>query len=188
MAQQMMFSQFLAANMFAAGAGPVGGAALPSAGPVGGAVASDPEEAQRRLGRQVMANARAAVRRRAAEDDEDDPEGDEVAPGPSPNVHHPNYRPNDMELVPGLTDRRFEGRLTLWFEDKGYGFIESEEIKKMFPDMDVFLHQNQRRHFNRGDYVSFSVFLNFRGKPQGTELRRRKEPPAPNPWANAGKR
>merc|ERR1719384_2714489 len=107
----------------------------------------EPEEAERRMGQQVMANTMAALSRRDVEDDVDEggEEGvKEVAPGPSSNVNHPNYRPADMEIVPGLTDRRFEGVLSLWVEDKGFGFIMCEEIRQKFPD-DVFLHQNQKR-------------------------------------------
>jgi len=138
----------------------------------------DTEETQRMLGQQVLANTRAALSRtdarRATQDDEE--EDEDVRPGPSSNSAHPNYRPPEMKHVPGVTDSRFEGRLKLWFEDKGYGFIECEDLKKVYTDIDVFLHENQRRHFNRGDWLSFSVFLNYRGKPQGTELRKRRDP------------
>ncbi|CAK9052853.1 unnamed protein product [Durusdinium trenchii] len=93
--------------------------------------------------------------------------------GSSFNVNHPNYRPPDMEQIPGITDKRFVGRIKFWFENKGFGFIESEEFTKAFRgDSDVFLHHFQKRHFQRGDLVEFSVFTNFRGKPQGTELRK----------------
>merc|ERR1719221_819741 len=91
----------------------------------------EPEEAERRMGQQVMANTMAALSRRDAEDDVDEG-GDDVAPGPSSNVNHPNYRPADMEIVPGLTDRRFEGVLRLWVEDKGFGFIMCDEIRKKY--------------------------------------------------------
>merc|ERR1712050_439941 len=95
--------------------------------PAGGPepASEEPEEAERRMGQQVMANTMAALSRRNVEDDVDEggEEGvNEVAPGPSSNVNHPNYRPADMEIVPGLTDRRFEGVLRLWVEDKGFGF------------------------------------------------------------------
>eukprot|EP00933_Yihiella_yeosuensis_P040689 TRINITY_DN3503_c1_g3_i1.p1 TRINITY_DN3503_c1_g3~~TRINITY_DN3503_c1_g3_i1.p1 ORF type:complete len:400 (+),score=86.87 TRINITY_DN3503_c1_g3_i1:26-1201(+) len=92
-------------------------------------------------------------------------------PGPSANINHPHYRPPDMEVVPGLTDRRFTGVMHLWFEDKGYGFIESSDMKAKF-DQDAFLHRTQKKHFKRGDSVEFAVYLNYRGKPQATELRR----------------
>ncbi|CAJ1371071.1 unnamed protein product [Effrenium voratum] len=78
----------------------------------------------------------------------------EIPPGPSSNINHPNYRPPDVEPIPGITDRRWEGRIKMWFEDKGYGFISNEELKKRFNDLDVFLHLNQKRHFKRGDTVA----------------------------------
>merc|ERR1712039_318574 len=139
----------------------------------------DSEETQRMLGQQVLANTRAALSRtdarRAMQDGEE--EDEEVRPGPSSNSAHPNYRPPDMKQVPGLTDKRFEGRLKLWFEDKGYGFIDCEDLREL-TDIGVFLHENQRRQFRKGDYISFNVFLNYRGRPQGTELRRRRPPTA----------
>lgn len=132
----------------------------------------DPEEAQRQMGRQAYASAVAAMNRREAPQIE----AEEEAPsGPSSSVHHPNYRPPDAEPLLGVTDRRFEGKLKLWFEDKGYGFIECPGLKHKFPDVDVFLHQNQKRHFAKNEPITFSVFMNFRGKPQATELRRAKD-------------
>merc|ERR1719416_124280 len=79
-----------------------------SSGSAGASANEDPEETQRRLGQQVMKNTMAALRRNEAQDDVGEEDVDEVPPGPSPNVHHPNYRPADMEIVTGLTDRRFE--------------------------------------------------------------------------------
>ncbi len=58
-------------------------------------------------------------------------------------------------------------------QDKGYGFIGNEELKQRFNGMDVFLQVNQKRHFEQGDFVAFSVFKNKRGQPQATELRAR---------------
>mmetsp|Transcript_66271 Transcript_66271/g.155998 ORF Transcript_66271/g.155998 Transcript_66271/m.155998 type:complete len:184 (+) Transcript_66271:3-554(+) len=98
-------------------------------------------------------------------------EVDDLPPGPSSDMNHPSYRPPDMEQMPGVTDRRFEGRITMWVEDKGYGFIGNDELKQKFHGMDVFLHMSQKRHFNQGDVVTFSVFKNYRGQPQATELR-----------------
>ena len=98
-----------------------------------------------------------------------DDEEDTSTYGSSFNVSHPNYRPPDMEHKPGITDKRFIGRIKFWFETKGFGFIESEEFSKVFGgDSDVFLHHFQKRHYQQGDLVEFSVFINFRGKPQGT--------------------
>eukprot|EP00930_Biecheleria_cincta_P095811 TRINITY_DN8771_c0_g2_i1.p1 TRINITY_DN8771_c0_g2~~TRINITY_DN8771_c0_g2_i1.p1 ORF type:complete len:174 (-),score=35.64 TRINITY_DN8771_c0_g2_i1:784-1305(-) len=107
---------------------------------------------------------------------EEEEEEEEIPAGVSHNVNHPNYRPPDMDHVPGVTDKRFTGKIKFWFENKGFGFIESHEFKKVFGgDSDVFLHHFQKHTHQRGDLVSFSVFTNFRGKPQGTELRKIKE-------------
>ena len=43
-------------------------------------------------------------------------DADDLPPGPSSDMSHPSYRPPDMEQIPGITDRRFEGRITMWFE------------------------------------------------------------------------
>ena len=102
-------------------------------------------------------------------------EEDSYPPGASANVNHPHYRPPDMEVVPGLTDRRFVGVIHLWFEDKGYGFIECPEITQKC-GQDAFLHRTQRKGFKRGQTVSFAVYLNYRKKPQATELRRAEKP------------
>jgi len=100
----------------------------------------------------------------------------DIPAGASSTVGHPNYRPPDAETVPGVTDKRFEGRIRLWWDAKGHGLIECEEVRLKFPGQDgVFLHDSQRRHFKKGDAVSFGVFVNFRGRPQATELRRPKQ-------------
>jgi len=123
----------------------------------------NPDETQRMMWHQAQ-----AMQRRQARDERDS----EIPPGPSSVVQHPNYRPPDMEPMFGVTDRRFNGHIKQWFDDKGYGFIECRELRQMFPDGDVFLHQHQKRHFVMADFVSFAVFLNFKRRPQGTELRR----------------
>jgi len=154
-------------GMMGGGAGMMGGSSSATADPD-----EDPEQMQRRLGKQVMANTMAALRRGEMKDDVVDEDEDDVQPGPSPNVHHPNYRPANMEIIPGLTDRRYEGVIKLFVEEKGFGYIACEELRNKYPD-DVFLHHLQKRHFVMGDHVSFNVFLNFKGRPQATELRRR---------------
>ena len=119
------------------------------------------------MGQMMMASGDANGNSEALKRSKDDEE-DTSTYGSSFNVNHPNYRPPDMEPKPGITDKRFVGRIKFWFETKGFGFIESEEFSKVFRgDSDVFLHHFQKRHFQRGDLVEFSVFTNFRGKPQG---------------------
>jgi len=88
------------------------------------------------------------------------------------NPLHPAYRPPETETILGLTDCRFEGYIRLFIDDQGYGFIKCAQLTKRFPDKDVFLHRNQKGQFSQGDAVIFSVFINFRGKPQATDLRR----------------
>jgi len=122
-------------------------------------------------GQMVAVDPNALPSQEVPEEEEEDP----YPPGPSPNINHPHYRPPEMEVVPGLTDKRFVGVMYLWFEDKGYGFIECPEITKKF-GQDAFLHRTQRKNFKRGQYVSFSVYLNYRGKPQATELRKAEKP------------
>ncbi|CAE8594718.1 unnamed protein product, partial [Polarella glacialis] len=124
-------------------------------------------------GMPAMGDSTAAQSQKEKEAEESD--GDDYPPGPSPSINHPHYRPPDMEPVSGLTDKRFVGVMYLWFEDKGYGFIECPEITKRF-GQDAFLHKTQRKGFKRGQYVSFSVYLNYRGKPQATELRKALKP------------
>merc|ERR1712039_535607 len=89
-----------------------------------------------------------------------------------PTSDDPNFRPEKSEEVPGITDQRWEGSIKAWFDDKGYGFIESPDLKKKYPDADVFLHAGQRQEFKKGAWVTFGVFMNNRGKPQATELKK----------------
>eukprot|EP00928_Gymnodinium_smaydae_P033895 TRINITY_DN2414_c0_g3_i2.p2 TRINITY_DN2414_c0_g3~~TRINITY_DN2414_c0_g3_i2.p2 ORF type:complete len:300 (+),score=101.79 TRINITY_DN2414_c0_g3_i2:74-973(+) len=86
--------------------------------------------------------------------------------------HQPGVnRPPDVVSVPGLTDRRFEGRVETFFNEKMFGFIRSEELRAgRFPDKDIFVHKRQLLHFQQGDFVSFCVSLNRQGKPQAMEL------------------
>jgi len=114
-------------------------------------------------------------------DDSSGDEDDDLSKGTSNNVNHPHYRPPDMEQQLGLTDRRFEGYVHRWFEDQGFGFVHCEELTKKFGS-DAFLHRTQKKHFARGEFVTFAVFMNYRGKPQATELRKcnkTKRPPPP---------
>ena len=67
-------------------------------------------------------------RKMSSKDDDEDT----TSFGSSFNVNHPNYRPPDMEQISGITDKRFVGRIKFWFENKGFGFIESEEFTKAF--------------------------------------------------------
>mmetsp|Transcript_64918 Transcript_64918/g.195878 ORF Transcript_64918/g.195878 Transcript_64918/m.195878 type:complete len:189 (+) Transcript_64918:1-567(+) len=107
------------------------------------------------------------------------PAAEEVPGGVGASVsrtdpNHHAYRPSNTEPIPGVTDRRWEGYIRLFIEDElhGYGFIKCTDLRKRFPDKDVFLHRNQRAGFKQGDTVTFSVFMNFRGMPQATDLKK----------------
>ena len=50
------------------------------------------------------------------------------------------------------------GRIKIWWDLKGHGLIECEELRATFPGQDgVFLHESQRRHFRKGEEVTFAV-------------------------------
>lgn len=112
------------------------------------------------------------LQQQTAEEPSDDDDG--VCFGSSAgNDTSMNYRPPNMEPIVGITDRRFVGRLQFWFDEKGIGFIRSENFcEKYKENQDVFIHRNQKGRFKKGDLVEFSVFINYRGKPQATELKR----------------
>lgn len=110
-------------------------------------------------------------------------------PPPPPQPMHqqqgPYSRPPpQMTPVTGLTDRRFEGQISSFFQEKGFGFIRCNELRASFPDKDVFLHRNQLGNFKEGDMVSFSCSLNRQGKPQAMELAPSGDP-APQPQGPA---
>lgn len=135
-----------------------------------GAGHKDQEQAYESAMAVIRAGAAAGTsERERAFDSADDIGG---SPVPRSNPLNPAYRPADSEPMPGVTDRRFEGKIRLFIEDQGYGFIKTEGLNNRFPDKDVFLHRNQKGRFVQGDIVSFTVFINFRGKPQATDLRR----------------
>jgi len=92
------------------------------------------------------------------------------------NVLSLAYRPPNAEPVFGITDRRFEGIIRSFNDQEGYGFLKCDSFDKVWAERgysknDVFVHRNQKGTFVQGDAVSFGVFLNFRGKPQATDLR-----------------
>lgn len=64
---------------------------------------------------------------------------------------------------------QFCGTLKSFADSTGYGFIECADLQVMgFPD--VFLHHSQKQHYNVGDAVYFTAFLNSKGKPQAKDL------------------
>eukprot|EP00929_Paragymnodinium_shiwhaense_P065611 TRINITY_DN3286_c0_g2_i1.p1 TRINITY_DN3286_c0_g2~~TRINITY_DN3286_c0_g2_i1.p1 ORF type:complete len:331 (-),score=76.86 TRINITY_DN3286_c0_g2_i1:108-1100(-) len=92
------------------------------------------------------------------------------------NPMHRAYQPPETEVVIGVTDKRFEGNIRMFLDDVGYGFIKSANFEKAWESTgrqknDVFIHRYQKGPYKVGDKVTFSVYLNFKGKPQGTDLR-----------------
>jgi len=71
----------------------------------------------------------------------------------------------DCEVVGEYT-----GTIKSFSPFKGYGFIESPEVKTMYTD-DIFLHKNQLGSFGPGDRVTFTLFLNRNNKPQAKDVR-----------------
>jgi len=91
------------------------------------------------------------------------------------NVLHLAYRPTNSENIHGVTDKRFDGVIKVFIERDGYGFVCSEAFDEVWEakghkKVDVFLHRNQKGHFEQGDTISFGIFMNFRGRPQATDL------------------
>jgi len=144
--------------------GAVGGAAAPVAGEAAGAPSGN-----------VPASGENETCNDAAEEKGGGSKGSKgkgEGKGKDEGKDKPDYRPAKSEAVPGITDKRWEGSIKAWFDDKGFGFIESPDLKKIYPDTDVFLHEGQRKEFKKGAWVTFDVFMNNRGKPQATDLQK----------------
>jgi len=74
--------------------------------------------------------------------------------------------------VPGITDRRFEGKILSVSPDKGFGFIQCPpQLRGTFNNKDIFIHKTQMSNFRVNDTVSFGVILYRDGKPQAKDLR-----------------
>ncbi|CAK8987428.1 unnamed protein product [Durusdinium trenchii] len=72
--------------------------------------------------------------------------------------------------IRAITERRSEGVIKTFYEQKGYGFITCEELQKVFGN-DVFLVGQQFNGFQVGQQVTFAVALNKDNKPQAYDLR-----------------
>mmetsp|Transcript_96977 Transcript_96977/g.217305 ORF Transcript_96977/g.217305 Transcript_96977/m.217305 type:complete len:266 (-) Transcript_96977:39-836(-) len=83
--------------------------------------------------------------------------------------------------MPGITDRRFMGRIVSYKEDEGYGFISCPDLYPRF-QRDVFLHKYQIGKFGVDSFVSFGVFLNKNGHPQAKDLETPVPLPLPLSW------
>merc|ERR1719362_2336588 len=127
---------------------------------------------------QAYAKAMAVIKAGAAKPSEEEEALGAAGVGtsvPKTDPTHHAYWPANTDIFPGITDRRWQGTIRLFIEDKlhGYGFIKCDELRAKFPDKDkdVFLHRNQRKGFKQGDVVNFAVFMNFKANPQATDLR-----------------
>lgn len=87
----------------------------------------------------------------------------------------PVHRPRD----PRYHDGRYRGLVKCFDLSKGYGFIVSEELEGRYGS-DVFLHHQQKRNFDCGSEVTFTMKLNNKGQPQAYDLRKIK-PTEPAP-------
>ena len=71
-----------------------------------------------------------------------------------------------MQMQPG----RYFGQIRNFNQEKGFGFIESEQVVPQFGGSDVFLHYTEALNFRVGDYVTFEVNIGEGGKPQAKAL------------------
>jgi len=77
-----------------------------------------------------------------------------------------------------LTERRCRGTIKGYSSEKGFGFIDCEELSGIF-ECDVFLHskQNLSEHPN-GTQVSFAAVLSKDNKPQAFDIVKETDVPA----------
>lgn len=82
-----------------------------------------------------------------------------------------NFSVPDLTYPPAkaLIERRASGYIKSFCPDKGFGFIECDELKEVFGN-DVFLHHAQCGSFTKGSEVSFAVMLSKDNKPQAYDL------------------
>lgn len=84
-----------------------------------------------------------------------------------PKDHVPDQASQAQSVSSGP---RYTGVLKVFKPESGYGFIECEELKKMY-GCDVFMNQGIEGGILVGSEVSFTVELNKSGKPQAREAR-----------------
>jgi len=66
----------------------------------------------------------------------------------------------------------FEGVLTEFNQEKGYGFVECRESHRLF-GVNVFIHKKEIEHMGTkiGDTLTFAIQLNAKGQPQAVGFR-----------------
>lgn len=82
-----------------------------------------------------------------------------------------SYAVPDLTYPPSkaMTERRSHGRVKSINSEKGYGFIECQELHEVFGN-DVFLHMKQAGDLSQGTMVSFAVMLNKENRPQAYDV------------------
>jgi len=69
----------------------------------------------------------------------------------------------------GAAGQRYSGRVKQFRADKGFGFIECDELHQTY-GRDTWVHHQQIGSFSVGDEVSFTMTLNKQGHPQAVDL------------------
>jgi len=82
-----------------------------------------------------------------------------------------NFAVPDFTYPPArlLVERRAKGSVKSYNKDKGYAFIECNELREVFGN-DVWVHHKQMVGFDLGSQVNFAVALNKDNKPQAFDL------------------
>mmetsp|Transcript_50674 Transcript_50674/g.127675 ORF Transcript_50674/g.127675 Transcript_50674/m.127675 type:complete len:290 (+) Transcript_50674:89-958(+) len=82
-----------------------------------------------------------------------------------------NFAVPDLTYPPqkALVERRSTGYIKSFNDQKGFGFIDCEELATVFGN-DVFLHVGQMAGCTVGMQVNFAVMLNKDNKPQAYDL------------------
>merc|ERR1719277_1864572 len=62
------------------------------------------------------------------------------------------------------------GVIKNFYQEKGYGFVSSEDIRRHGIDGDAYLHISQRAGYEAGNEVAFTLCL-MEGRPQARNLR-----------------
>jgi len=66
--------------------------------------------------------------------------------------------------------QRLFGQIRTFNQEKGFGFIQSDQSQRLHGQADVFLHYTQAINFRVGDFVTFELTFTDAGKPQAKNL------------------
>mmetsp|Transcript_56553 Transcript_56553/g.143065 ORF Transcript_56553/g.143065 Transcript_56553/m.143065 type:complete len:381 (-) Transcript_56553:245-1387(-) len=81
----------------------------------------------------------------------------------------PEFQTHALGALQQEPMRRYSGTITNFNREKGFGFIQSEEVTADF-GKDSFVSDREIGHFNVGDTVLFTVVVNRDNKPQARLL------------------